>query len=193
MQSIGPRAVARARSFQTHLGGGGPHMPVLVSRPKSFRAFTHLLAIATIGVLGCMRQLDGAEKERRDAGNHHGSEHGHDPGDGRRGRQHAVDRDDQECGGRADRYGNGHLCRRQRAAGTLSATSVKTNASGQASTTWTLGKAPGIQTVTATAGALAGGDVSSRGVDRIGHDDRQGHRRRADGNCRQHGRRLRPL
>ena len=40
-------------------------------------------------------------------------------------------------------------------AGTLSATSVKTNASGQASTTWTLGKAPGIQTVTATAGALA--------------------------------------
>jgi hypothetical protein len=38
--------------------------------------------------------------------------------------------------------------------GTLSATSAKTNASGQASTTWTLGKTPGVQTVTATAGVL---------------------------------------
>jgi hypothetical protein len=38
--------------------------------------------------------------------------------------------------------------------GTLSATTVKTNASGQASTTWTLGKTPGIQTATATVGAL---------------------------------------
>jgi len=38
--------------------------------------------------------------------------------------------------------------------GSVSATSVITNASGQASTTWTLGKTPGVQTVTATAGAL---------------------------------------
>jgi hypothetical protein len=39
--------------------------------------------------------------------------------------------------------------------GTLSATSARTDAAGVASTTWTLGKATGVQTVTATAGSLA--------------------------------------
>ena len=38
--------------------------------------------------------------------------------------------------------------------GSLSATSVKTDATGQASANWTLGKTPGIQTVTATVGVL---------------------------------------
>src|SRR5689334_21013915 len=38
--------------------------------------------------------------------------------------------------------------------GTVSATSVKTDASGSASTTWKLGNSTGVQTVTATAGTL---------------------------------------
>ena len=38
--------------------------------------------------------------------------------------------------------------------GTLGATSVRTDATGQASTTWTLGQAVGLQTVTATVGTL---------------------------------------
>ena len=39
--------------------------------------------------------------------------------------------------------------------GSIGATSVRTNAAGEASTTWTLGSNAGVQTVTATAGGLA--------------------------------------
>jgi hypothetical protein len=39
--------------------------------------------------------------------------------------------------------------------GTVSASTARTDASGAASTTWTLGKSTGVQTVTATAGTLA--------------------------------------
>jgi hypothetical protein len=102
MQSIGPRVVAGARSFRTHLGGGGPHIPVLVSRPKSFRAFTQLFAIATIGVSAACGSS--TEPKKKDVTPATIAAQSTDTirASGRR-REYAIDRDDKNAAA-ADRY-----------------------------------------------------------------------------------------
>jgi len=129
-------------------------MPALVSRPKSFRAFTHLLAIAAIGVsAACGSSTEPKKKDVTPATITAQST------DTIRAAVGAVVSTPltvtvkNAAGEPIDTATVTFAV--VTGAGTLSATSVKTNASGQASTTWTLGKTPGIQTVTATAGALA--------------------------------------
>ena len=128
-------------------------MPALVSRPKSFRAFTQLFAIATIGVsAACGSSTEPKKKDVTPATIAAQST------DTIRATVGAVVSTPltvtikNAAGEPIDTATVTFAV--ATGAGTLSATTVKTNASGQASTTWTLGKAPGIQTVTATAGAL---------------------------------------